>query len=175
MKLSASEIRAGMLAIGLVLAASVSLSATAAGNTKAAPDSAYLENIITVLRAHVNSMRAIIENDDLKYSDNMLRHARAFERAVGMVGPMDWHAARAFDKARVSGGSITLTEAEFDQLAQASDRQIKAINREANRYMKDKDAARMHDAINNMIRSCSACHSQMPEGTVPGVWADMAE
>lgn len=175
MQLTTNGFRAGIIAVGIALltVAGASATAVAANSEKEIHDAAYLENIITVLRAHVKSMRAIIDNDDLKYADNMLRHANAFERAIGMVGPMDWHANSAFEKIQASGNPTGLTEAEFEELARASDRRVEAINRAANRYLQDKDGERMHNAIDSMIASCGACHSRLPSGTVPSVWNGM--
>ena len=177
MHFSSKRFRAKAAAIGIILVSSVGLSVAAVtpDSDRQTQNAAYLENIITVLRAHVLSMRAIIDDNELKYADNMVRHARAFERAIGMVGPMDWHAARAFEKAQQSAKAVNLTEAQFEELAKVSDRRIDAINRAANRYMTDKNAERMNAAIDGMIESCGACHSQMPKGTVPSVWAGMRQ
>ncbi|MDH3762972.1 MAG: cytochrome c [Gammaproteobacteria bacterium] len=177
MRATVKGIQPGMLAISMILIASVGVFATsrAADNEKDAREVAYLENIITVLRAHVQAMRSIIDHNDMKYADNMVRHARAFKRAVGMVGPMDWHATGAFEKAQKANSSIEITEAEFEKLAKASHQKVQDINRAANRYMEDEDGEHMSEAINNMINSCIACHSIMPMGTAPSVWNDMKE
>ncbi len=177
MQISINGIRAGMLVIGIILVASLgkSTTAVAADNEKDARDIAYLEQIITVLRTHVLSMRAIIAYNDMKYADNMVRHANAFERTIDMVGPMDWHAAKAFEKARRAGTPTKLTEAEFEKLARASNQTVEAIKRAANRYMRDKNGGRMNSAMNNRIKSCGAWHSRMAKGGVRGVWKGMGE
>ena len=76
----------------LVTSDGISAGAVTGANERDAQDTAYLVNITTVLRLQVLSMRAIIDHDNLQDAGNMLRHARAFERAIGRVGPMDRHA-----------------------------------------------------------------------------------
>ena len=175
MTAKSNGIRTTIVAIGIFIATAAGVSATAlaASSDKEARDAAYLENIITVLRAHVQSMRAIIEHDDLKYADNMVRHATAFERTIGMVGPMVWHASGAFEKAQEADRPSNLTEAQFEELAKASNKKVEAVHRAANRYMQDKDGENMHQAIDSMIASCGACHSQLPSGTAPSIWKGM--
>ena len=172
MRISPNAKRAAVLSIGLTLGALTGASAPAMAedHVKDPRDVAYLEHVIAVLRAHVLSMRAIIDESDMKYADNMVRHAEAFERAFGMVGPMDWHAAKAFQKTQTGDAANKLSENEFAELAEASYQKVLGIKRAAKRYMRDKDGERMGNAINSMIESCGACHSKLPKGTVPSVW-----
>ena len=87
MRISANGIRTGMLAVGLAWGALAGVAATAvaAGDRQQLQDAAYLEQVIAVMRSHVLSMRTILDRGDMKYADNMVRHAEAFERAFGMV------------------------------------------------------------------------------------------
>ena len=119
MRISANGIRTGMLAVGLAWGALAGVAATAvaAGDRQQLQDAAYLEQVIAVMRSHVLSMRTILDRGDMKYADNMVRHAEAFERAFGMVGPMDWHAAKAFHKTQKGDVAVKLSEEQFDQLA----------------------------------------------------------
>lgn len=140
-----------------------------------ARDAAYLEQVVGVMRSHVASMRMILDHDEMKYSDNIVRHAEAFERTFGMVGPMEWHAAEAFGYMAKSDQSEKLSEAQFEELAEESQVAINKIKRSAKRFMRDKNKDLMRGSINNMIKSCGACHSKMPKGTVPSVWKGMKE
>jgi hypothetical protein len=147
----------------------------AADGEKQARDAAYLEHVVDILRSQILAMRMIMNNGELKYADNMVRHAEAFERAFGMVGPMEWHAAKAFQKTQKGDAAAKLTEDQFDELAEDSYQKVLDIKRAARRYMRDKDSKLMGEAINRMIESCGACHSKMQEGTVPSVWKGMKE
>ncbi len=140
-----------------------------------ARNAAYLDQVVGLLRSNVLSMRMILEHDDLKYADNIVRHAEAFERAFGMIGPMDWHAAEAFNYAQKSKPDDQLSMSQFEVLAENSRLAISQIKRSARRYMRDKNKALMRNSITKMMTSCSACHSRMPEGTVPSVWKGMKE
>ena len=177
MRFSANTTRAGVLAIGLALGAStgVSTMAVAADSDKQAREAIYLEHVVTILRSQVQAMRMLMDNGDLKYADNMVRHAEAFERAFGMVGPMDWHVAKAVQKTQEGDAAEKLTEEQFDGLAEESYQKVLGIKRAARRYMRDKDRERMGNAINAMITSCGACHSKMPKGSVPSVWKGMKQ
>lgn len=161
-----------MLAVGLALGA-LAATAVAADDKQQLRDAAYLEQVIAVMRSHVFSMRTILDQGDLKYADNMVRHAEAFERAFGMVGPMDWHAAKAFHKTQKGDVAVKLSEEQFDQLADDSYQKILGVKRAAKRYLRDKDRQQMDAAIDGMMQSCNACHSKLPQGTVPSVWQGM--
>jgi hypothetical protein len=137
------------------------------------PSAAYLEQVVSVLRSHVISMRMILDHDDMKYADNMVRHAEAFERAFGMVGPMEWHVAEAFQYVQDKDATEKLTKQRFEELAENSRKAISRIKRSAKRYMRDKNKQLMHESIDNMIKSCDSCHSKLPAGTVPHVWMGM--
>ena len=158
--------------LGILFTVSAS---TIAGEAEDTAHKAYLDQVISVLRSHVTSMRMILDNDTMKYGDNMARHAEALERTFGMIGPMEWHAAEAFEHMRKSDVPDKLTEEQFDELAQHSHRTIVKAGRAAHRYERDKNKALMHKAINDVIDSCGACHSKLPEGTVPHVWKGMTQ
>lgn len=164
------------LKIGLALALVqfIPINAYAADNLKASND-AYLEQVVGVLRAHVLSMRMILQHDDLRYADNMVRHAEAFGRAFGMVGPMEWHVAQVLSYARETEAGEELSKKKFEELADDTRIAITGMKRSAVRYMRDHNKELMRASINRMIDSCGACHSKMRDGTVPHVWHGMNE
>jgi len=164
------------LKVGLALASLQFISIAAYSEESVqTPNDVYLEQVVSVLRSHVLSMRMILDHDDLRYADNMVRHAEAFERAFGMVGPMEWHVAEAFAHAQKTNAEEKLSKKQFDELAEDSRVAMKKIKRSAIRYGRDKKRKLMRDSINRMIKSCVACHSKFPEGTVPHVWKGMKE
>lgn len=164
------------LKVGLALASlqCIPINAHAEESLQARND-AYLDQVVGVMRSHVLSMRMILDDDGLKYSDNMVRHAEAFERAFGMVGPMEWHVAEAFSHGQKSDAAEKLSEEQFEELGEKTRMAISKIKRSAIRYMRDKKKELMRDSINRMIKSCGACHSKLPEGTVPHVWKGLKE
>ena len=176
MLLTAKKSLFDALKTGLVLAALVCVPLAAyAGESMRERNAAYVSEVVSVLRAHVHAMRMILDHDGLRYSDNMVRHAEAFERTFGMVGPMEWHVAEAFTIAQKKKNGNKLTEEQFEQLAEDTRIAIKKIKRSAIRYGRDKKKDLMRASINRMIKSCGACHSKLPEGTVPRVWKGMKE
>ncbi len=134
----------------------------------------YRNLVVDILRTHVEAMRWILDHENLKYDDNMVRHAEAFVATFGMVGPMGWHAAEAFKYLNQAGNAEGMTEAQFNLLADQSHAAMKVMTRAAHRYMRDRDAASMHQAIDEVLTSCNACHAKMPAGTVPD-WTGLME
>jgi len=162
--------------VGLTLASLQCVAIKAhAEETQQMRNDAYVEQVVSVMRSHVLSMRMILDHDDLKYADNMVRHAEAFGRAFGMVGPMEWHVAEAFSYAQKSDAAEKMTEEQFQKLAEETRVAINKIKRSAIRYGRDKKKELMRASINRMIKSCGACHSKFPEGSVPSVWKGMKE
>ena len=164
------------LKVGLALASLQCISIKAyAEETKQARNDAYVDQVVDILRSHVVAMRMILDHDDLKYADNMVRHAEAFGRAFGMVGPMEWHVAEAFSYSQKSDAAEKLSEEQFKELAEDTRLAISQIKRSAIRYGRDKKKELMRESINRMIESCGACHSKFPEGKVPHVWKGLKE
>jgi hypothetical protein len=83
--------------------------------------------------------------------------------------------AEAFSHAQKANADEKLSEEQFEELAENSRRAMEQIKRSAKRYVRDKNKALMRDSINRMIKSCGACHSKLPEGTVPHVWKGLKE
>ncbi len=160
------------LALGLLIGVPAT---TIANEPEETAHKAYVDEIVLVLRANVTAMRMILDHDTMKYADNMARHAEALERTFGMIGPMDWHASQAFEHMAKGDAAEKLTEEQFEELAEKSHRAMVRVGRAAHRYERDKDKDRMRTAINNVMKSCGACHSKLPEGTVPHVWKGMKE
>lgn len=165
----------GTVIISLALGVLSVAPTTADDHAEKTAHKAYLDQVVSVLRSHVTSMRMILDNDTMKYADNMARHAEALERTFGMIGPMEWHAAEAFAHMAKSDAEVKLTEEQFDELARKSHLAIVKAGRAAHRYERDNNKELMRMAINNVIKSCGACHSQLPKGTVPPVWQGMEE
>lgn len=162
--------------MGLVMVLVSLLSVKAyAEETRQAHNDAYLEQVVGVLRSHVLSMRMILDHEGLKYADNIVRHAEAFERSFGMIGPMEWHVAEAFSYSQKSDAKEKLSQEQFEELAENSRVAISRIKKSAMRYVRDKNKDLMRQSINDMMKSCGACHSKLPEGTVPRVWKGMKE
>jgi hypothetical protein len=164
------------LKVGLALASLQCMPMTAyAEESVQTPNDAYLDQVVSVLRSHVLSMRMILDRDNLKYADNMVRHAEALERAFGMVGPMEWHVAESFAHAQKTDAAEKLSKKHFEGLAEDTRVALKKVKRSAIRYGRDRKKKLMRESINRLIQSCGACHSRLPEGTVPRVWKGLKE
>jgi len=92
-----------------------------------------------------------------------------------MVGPMEWHAAEAYQYMLKGDAPDKLSEEQFEAFGEISHKTMERLKRSAKRYMRDRNKQLMRDSINNVIESCGNCHSKLPEGTVPHVWKGMVE
>lgn len=54
----------------------------------------YVQEVVKVLRIHMDALRSLVTHK-IKYSDNLVRHALALKDTFGLLGPMDWHAAKS--------------------------------------------------------------------------------
>ena len=117
MRLIGKSTLSRFLQVGLALASLVSMPVTAfAEDSLQARNDAYLDEVVGIMRSHVLAIRMILDHDDLRYADNIVRHAEAFERAFGMVGPMEWHVAEAFGYAQKKESAEKMTEEQFEEL-----------------------------------------------------------
>lgn len=130
----------------------------------------YVESVITVLRIHADAIRNLTAHE-MKYSDNLVRHAVALQRTFGLVGPMDWHAAESADwhiKKGESDGSMDAKQ--FEKLGKTSEKALKDLVLAAHDNMEEDDREALLEALNRMTNSCNACHAYLPSSAAPDVW-----
>lgn len=134
----------------------------------------YAATVMDILRTHVNLMQELSMSSRFKYSDNLVRHAIAVERAFGLLGPMDWHAEQAASIVALQQGTdIDLSEDLFEDLARASRKSIKQLVRAAHDSMEQHDQEGVLSAINDMKKSCENCHSLLPKSVAPDLWGPL--
>jgi hypothetical protein len=134
---------------------------------------AYVKSVITVLRIHANAIRNLTAHE-MKYSDNLVRHAIALQRAFGLVGPMDWHAAESADWHIKKGESDGDMDAEqFEKLGKNSERALKDLVLAAHDNMEEDDREALLEALDRMTNSCNACHAYLPSAAAPDVWGTL--
>jgi hypothetical protein len=143
-------------------------------STQAVDRDHYVNSVIEILRAHAHLLKELAQGDRFKYSDNLVRHATALDNTFGLLGPMEWHAAKSARlHARSEGGDPSLDEEHFEALADASQKSLDALIRAAHDSMEKRDAKGMTHAIEDMKSACNACHSRLPETAVPDVWGNL--
>jgi hypothetical protein len=142
-----------------------------AASTHAIGRADYAASVMEILRMHVHLLEELAVTDRFKYSDNVVRHATAIERAFGLLGPMEWHAA---ESARLHskhlGDDAELDEHEFEDLAWASRKALKGLVRAAHDSMEEYDRDGILNAVNEMKQTCENCHSLLPELVAHDVW-----
>lgn len=131
----------------------------------------YVLMVVSALRAHVKALHHLTAHD-IKYSDNVARHAIGIKNTFDMLGPMDWHAAEAkrLQKEMKNNDSAILTEKEFEKLAEYSYDRINRLRQSAHRWMRDNNRDAFMKDLDGMMQSCKKCHSLLPKNTAPSVW-----
>jgi hypothetical protein len=132
----------------------------------------YVDSVITVLRIHKDAIRNLTAHE-MKYSDNLVRHAVAVQKTFGLLGPMDWHAAESVRITKKKGSHREMEEAQFEKLAKNSQKAMKGLIRAAHETMEEDDREGLHEALGTMMDSCNACHAYLPKSVAPDVWGTL--
>ncbi len=132
----------------------------------------YVESIITILNIHADAIENLTLRE-MRYSDNLVRHAVAIKRAFGLLGPMDWHANEAAELRKKKSSSDKFDSKTFDRLARKSQKAIKNLVRAAHEHMERHDQEGLFEALNEMKESCNACHTYLPKSVAPDVWGNL--
>lgn len=132
----------------------------------------YVNSIITVLNIHKDAIKNLTSRD-MKYSDNLVRHAIAVRDTFGLLGPMSWHAAESSRLHKKKAGKGEITHDKFDKLARNSDRALKDLVVATHEMLEVYDRDRLETALETMTNSCDACHVHLPRSVAPDVWGTL--
>lgn len=134
----------------------------------------YVDSVIEILRTHAHLLEELAQGDRFKYSDNLVRHAMALENTFGLLGPMEWHAAKSARlHARSETGEPALDEDHFETMADKSQKSLDGLVRAAHDSLEKHDTKGMIQAIEEMKSACNACHRLLPATAVPDVWGNL--
>ncbi|MBF0195789.1 MAG: cytochrome c [Magnetococcales bacterium] len=150
----------------------LSIGSTAQASDKFNRDT-YVESVITVLRIHADSIKNLTTRD-MKYSDNIVRHAIAIKKTFGLLGPMDWHAAESaklMKKRKSNNADMDIDK--FERMARKSKKAMQALILSTHENMEEDDRIGLLEALNNMKNSCNSCHSYLPKSVAPDVWGTL--
>jgi hypothetical protein len=132
----------------------------------------YVQSVITVLRIHADAIRNLTAHE-IKYSDNLVRHAIAIQRTFGLLGPMDWHAAKSAKLMIKNASNLNIDIEKFEKLEKRSRDALKGLVRAAHESMEEDNREELNEALDNMKNSCNACHAYLPESVAPDVWGTL--
>ena len=132
----------------------------------------YVESVITVLRINADAISGL-STHQMKYSDNLVRHAVALQRTFGLLGPMDWHAADSAKLMNKDASSKGMDEAQFEKLENRSRSAMRALVVATQDAMVEDNREGVKEALDNVKDSCNACHSYLPESVAPDVWGTL--
>jgi len=132
----------------------------------------YVQAVITVLRIHADAIQNLTKHN-MKYSDNLVRHAIAIRRTFGLLGPMDWHAAESAKLMHKGALSSDMEVEKFRKLEKRSRDAINALVFAAHEAMEEDNREGLNEALENMKNSCNACHSYLPASVAPDVWGTL--
>jgi len=132
----------------------------------------YVDSVIGILRSHADAI-SNLSTHQIKYSDNLVRHAVALQRTFGLLGPMDWHAADSAKLITKDASNSGMDEEQFEKLESRSRRAMKALVIAAQDAMVEDNREGVQEALENMKESCNACHSYLPASVAPDVWGTL--
>ena len=150
--------------VSLLLAGLVTIS-IATLEAKESQRDQYVDNVISILRLHADSIRQLATSD-FKYSPNLVRHTTALRRTFGMLGPMDLHAAKA---ATMQKDDIVISPDMFNKLAEHCQKAIKDLYQVAVSRVEGGDAEPVLKALGEVQSGCDGCHALL-DGAAPDVW-----
>jgi len=131
----------------------------------------YIQLVVAALRSHVKALSHLTAKE-IKYSDNVARHANAIKDTFDMLGPMDWHAAEAtrLQQEKATKNTKMLTQKDFNKMVEISTKRIARLRQSAHRWLRDKDRNAFMKDLDAMMQSCKDCHALLPKNTAPAVW-----
>ena len=136
----------------------------------------YVEGVITLLRYHADFIRQTASRT-FKYSHNIVRHATGLRHTFGLLGPMDWHAAKAasLQKEGQAEGpeegqtGPKLEAVDFNKMANDCENAFKVLHKAAVSRVEGGEAKPVLQALDRLQEKCDACHSLL-DGIAPNVW-----
>jgi cytochrome c556 len=134
--------------------------------------SSYVESVISVLRIHKDAISNLTAHE-MKYSDNLVRHAIAIKQTFGLLGPMDWHAAESANLLKKKSIHTEMNVEQFEALAKNSNKAMKGLIRAAHETMEEDDRDGLNAALELMMDSCNSCHAYLPKSVAPDVWGTL--
>ncbi|MBF0108832.1 MAG: hypothetical protein HQL76_06640 [Magnetococcales bacterium] len=130
----------------------------------------YVQGVIAILRQHAAHIR-MLATIDFKYSHNLVRHVSALEDSFGLLGPMDWHAARAVSLQENDGNHPLMDTEAFESLARDCQKSIKTLHQSAIHRIEGGTAEPVLEALDKVQSKCNHCHGLLG-GAAPDVWGN---
>ena len=155
-----------------LVTATLVLSWVAAARADEFNEKSYVESVIVVLRIHADAI-SNLSTHQIKYSDNLVRHAVALQRTFGLLGPMDWHAANSAKLMSKASSTSGMDEEQFENLERRSRSAMRALVIAAKDAMVEDNREGVKEALENVKDSCNACHSYLPASVAPDVWGTL--
>jgi len=156
----------------LLLAVTISLSWVSAAQAEQISKDTYVNSIITILRVHADAIEDL-NSSHMKYSSNLVRHTIALDRAFGLLGPMDWHAAKSLHFAGTTEENEEEERRRFELLERRSSAAMKGLKLAAHFAMEEDSRELLDKALADMKQSCNNCHALLPASVVPDVWGNL--
>ncbi|MBF0194457.1 MAG: cytochrome c [Magnetococcales bacterium] len=130
----------------------------------------YVAGVVEIIRHHAASIR-LLAKTSIRYSGNIPRHALELKHSFGLLGPMDWHAAKAASLQKDGPNTLQLKQEDFENLANKCMKKIKKLHKVAVAHVKSGDQQAVLNALDVVQTSCDGCHSLLDDVS-PNVWGD---
>ncbi|MBF0611801.1 MAG: cytochrome c [Magnetococcales bacterium] len=129
----------------------------------------YIESVVTILRLHAQAIRQLATHE-FKYSGNLARHVTALHNTFGLLGPMDWHAAKAVTLQKKDGSAPVFQQDSFEKMAEQCLKSMKELYQISIQQMETKGSPQpVLQTLQEVQSKCDACHNLL-EGAAPDVW-----
>ncbi|MEO5362389.1 MAG: cytochrome c [Magnetococcus sp. DMHC-8] len=129
----------------------------------------YIQSVVSLLRLHADAIRQLA-SQEFKYSRNLARHAAALQHTFGLLGPMDWHAAKAdfMQKKREDGHNQPADI--FEKTSEQCQKHMKVLQQTALQHVESGGSPMpVLKALDDVQGTCNACHDLL-NGAAPDVW-----
>jgi hypothetical protein len=128
----------------------------------------YVAGVVKIIRYHSASIR-LLAKSSIKYNSNIPRHAQELKHSFGLLGPMDWHAAKAASLQKEGPKALALEQVDFERLAGACVKKIKRLHKVAVAQVDTGDQKPVLQALDGVQNSCDGCHNLLDDIS-PNVW-----
>ncbi|MBF0381894.1 MAG: cytochrome c [Magnetococcales bacterium] len=128
----------------------------------------YVAGVVKIIRHHAASIR-LLAKSNIKYSNNIPRHAAELKHSFGLLGPMDWHAAKAASMQKEGPHIMALNKKDFEDLANGCVKKIKKLHKVAVAQMETGEQQPVIQALDMVQESCDGCHTLLDD-VAPDVW-----
>ena len=125
----------------------------------------YFNSVMTILRSHIDALVQLTRSRS-QYSDNVVRHAVAIHRTMGLFDHLDWTPERLARLNTPDEAGKPKAE-QFNTYAEEARENSKKLVVASKKWLAGGDRQDFLQALNQMSSSCNQCHVQLRDHSAP--------